>query len=260
MIASLGMYDFGPAQVAHDRLWAGIRDHLRAAGIAAPQTLTRGDAAYWPAWQSPDLVLSQTCGFPYRAKLWDRVTLIGTLDYGVAGCKAGYYRSVFIARKDDRRRTVGAFDGTALAYNEPLSQSGWAAPQTHAAARGLHFPAGIKTGSHRQSAQAVAEGRADLASLDAVTWALMTKWERFTDALHVVGQTDPTPGLPCIAAPGADAGATFAAIAAAVACLTPQDRDTLHLRGIVQIPAAAYRAVPTPPAPAPAAEQIVPIL
>ena len=30
MIASLGMYDFGPAMAANDRLWAGIRDGLRA--------------------------------------------------------------------------------------------------------------------------------------------------------------------------------------------------------------------------------------
>ena len=61
MIASLGMYDFAPAlQAANDRLWAGIRDGLRDHGIAAPDALTRGDAAYWQAWQSPDLVLSQT--------------------------------------------------------------------------------------------------------------------------------------------------------------------------------------------------------
>jgi hypothetical protein len=29
MIASLGMYDFGPAIAANDRLWALIRDGLR---------------------------------------------------------------------------------------------------------------------------------------------------------------------------------------------------------------------------------------
>ena len=64
MIASLGMYDRTETAAANDRLWAGIRDGLRARGIAAPEALTRGDGAYWPAWQAPDLVLSQTCGFP----------------------------------------------------------------------------------------------------------------------------------------------------------------------------------------------------
>ena len=243
------MYDFGPAQAANVRLWAGIRDRLRAAGIDAPDGLTRGDGAYWEAWQSPDLVLSQTCGFPYRAKLWDKVTLIGTPDYGIAGCPAGYYRSVFVARRDDPRTTVADFDGTAIAYNEAMSQSGWAAPQNHAAAYGLHFPAGLQTGGHRLSAQAVAEGRADLAALDAVTWALMVRDARFNDALRVVGQTEPTPGLPYISAKGADAAVMFAVIAAAIAGLTAQDRDALHLRGIVQIPAQAYLDVPTPPPP-----------
>jgi len=249
VIASLGMYDFGPAQGANDRLWAGIRDRLRAAGTPAPDALTRGEGADWQAWESPDLVLSQTCGFPYRARLSDRVTLIGTPDFGVEGCLPGYYRSVFVARRDDPRTTVAEFDGTAIAYNEPLSQSGWAAPQTHAATYGLRFPPGLQTGWHRLSAQAVADGRADLAAIDAVTWALLTRGERFTDALRVVGQTDPTPGLPYIAAKGADAATAFAAIEGAIAGLSAHDRGILHLRGVVAIPAAAYLAVPTPPSP-----------
>lgn len=129
MIASLGMYELSGMAGANDRLWALIRDGLRARGIAAPDGLTRGEVAYWDAWQSPDLVLSQTCGFPYRARLHDKVTLIGTPDYGLPGCPPGHYCSVFVARKDDPRVTLDQFDGTALAYNEPLSQSGWAAPQ-----------------------------------------------------------------------------------------------------------------------------------
>ena len=79
MIASLGMYDRAEAQPANDRFWALIRDGMRARGLAAPDSLTRGAGAYWDAWQSPDLILSQTCGFPYRAKLHDKVTLIGNL-------------------------------------------------------------------------------------------------------------------------------------------------------------------------------------
>lgn len=69
MIAALGMYDRAEVQPSNDRLWALIRVGLRATGLAVPDALTRGEGAYWPAWQSPDLVLSQTCGFPYRARL-----------------------------------------------------------------------------------------------------------------------------------------------------------------------------------------------
>lgn len=248
MIASLGMYDRTETAAANDRLWAGIRDGLRARGIAAPEALTRGDGAYWPAWQAPDLVLSQTCGFPYRARLHGQVTLIGTPDYSLPDCPPGHYRSVFVVRADDPRG-LADFDGLPMAYNEALSQSGWAAPQNHAAAIGLRLRAGLCTGGHRLSALAVAEGRADLAALDAVTWEMLRRWEPAATRLRVVAATAPTPGLPYIAAPGADAGAAFAAVAGAIAGLSAEDRDTLLLRGLVRIAPEAYLAVPTPAAP-----------
>jgi ABC-type phosphate/phosphonate transport system substrate-binding protein len=250
MIASLGMYDFGAAIAANDRFWALIRDELARRGIAGPERLTRGESAFWPAWEAPDLVLSQTCGYPFRARLYDRVTYVGTPDYGVEGCPPGHYRSVFVARADDVRRTLADFDGAPFAFNEALSQSGWAAPQTHAARLGLRLPPALETGGHRRSALAVAEGRADIAALDAVTYLLMIDNEADLVArLKVVAATAPTPGLPFIAAPDADAEEVFDAVATAIAALSPADRSTLHLQGIVRIPTADYLAVPNPPAP-----------
>jgi ABC-type phosphate/phosphonate transport system substrate-binding protein len=249
VIASLGMYDFGPLQGANDRLWALIRDGLRAAGLDAPDGLTRGDMAYWQTWQSPDLILSHTCGYPFRARLHDRVAYVGTPDFGVEGCPPGHYRSVFVARTDDPRQSLHDFDGAQLAYNEPLSQSGWAAPQTHAAKLGVHLPPGLQTGGHLLSAQAVADGRADIAALDAVTFALLQPHEPAMARLRQVALTDPTPGLPYITATGQDADLIFDAVARAIAALAPDDRATLHLRGFVRIPVASYLAVPNPPAP-----------
>lgn len=254
MIASLGMYDRAETQAANDRLWAGIRDGLRANGVAAPDGLTRGPHAYWDAWQSPELVFSQTCGFPFRARLHGQVTLIGTPDYGLPGCPPGHYNSVFIARKTDSRQDLAAFSGARFAFNEDLSQSGWAAPQNHAVAHGLHLPPTLRTGGHRLSALAVSEGRADLAAIDALTWEMLSQWEPWTASLKDVARTaPPTPVLPYIAAKGADAALYFDVISQAIAVLSPDDRATLHLNGLVRIPAEAYLAVPTPAAP----EQIV---
>ena len=249
MIATLGMYDRPEVQGANDRLWALIRDGLRARGLTAPDALTRGEMAYMPGWLRPDLVLAQTCGFPYRAKLDGKVALIGTPDYSVEGCAPGHYRSVIVARTDDPR-TLRAFNHTPLAYNDALSQSGWAAPQNHAAKLGLTFPAGLCTGGHAASARAVAECKADLAALDAVTWAMIEDHDQsLATSLRVVALTDPTPGLPYIAALGTDTEATFAAISDANATLPQADRVLLHLKGLLRIPAAAYLAVPTPPSP-----------
>ncbi|MGL6208609.1 MAG: phosphate/phosphite/phosphonate ABC transporter substrate-binding protein, partial [Paracoccaceae bacterium] len=92
--------------------------------------------------------------------------------------------------------------------------------------------------------------RADLASLDAVTWQLLSRHDACAKDLKVVGQTDPTPGLPLIAGLGADQPAIFAAVAAAIDNSPPADRDLLHLHGLVAIPAADYLAVPLPAPPA----------
>lgn len=249
MIASLGMYDPLPLQAANDRLWALIRDGLRAAGIFAPDTLTRGPEAYWPAWTASDLVFSQTCGLPYRARLHDKVTLIGTPDYGLEGCPPGHYRSLFVARADDPRVALTDYMGGRLAYNEDLSQSGWGAPYNHAAARGLRWSSLLRTGAHWVASKAVADGGADIAAIDALTWELLSRHEPWPARLRIIETTDPTPGLPYIAGPGADADRMFAVIATAISALTAADRALLHLRGIVRIPTAAYLAVTIPPEP-----------
>ena len=249
MIASLGMYDRAEVRPANDRLWALIRDGMRAQGLMAPDALTRGDAAFWQAWQSPDLVLSQTCGYPYRARLHGKVTLIGTPDYGLEGCPPGYYHSVFVARADDPRTALADFNGAAYAFNDDLSQSGWAGPQVQAARLGLRLPPKLRTGGHLLSARAVAEGRADIAGIDVVTWEMIKRWEAISQGLKVVGQTDPVPGLPYIAAKGSNADLVFTIMARAIAELSQIDRATLRLHGLARFPVETYLAMPTPGSP-----------
>lgn len=248
-IASLGMYDWPEIAPATDRFWAAIRDRLRADAIVAPDHLTRGADAHLPAWTSPALLLSQTCGMPYRTMLHDRVALVGTPDYGLPDADPGYYYSQLVLRADD----PGGFADhltQRLAYNEAGSQSGWAAPQTHAAAAGGRFHATIATGSHRESARAVAEGRADIAAIDAVTWRLIGAHRpALAASLRVLGHTAPTPGLPLITSPQHDALRIANAVAGAIADLAASDRDDLGLRDLIAIPAAAYLAIPTPPPP-----------
>lgn len=249
MIASLPMYNQPDCLPATDRYWALIRDGMRNNGHLAPDSLSMDVPDLAAHWQRPDLVLSQTCGFPFRSVLHGKVTLIGAPDFGVAGCPPGYYRSVFIARPDDPRNTLIAFQDAQFTYNDALSQSGWAAPQNHAKAAGFQFRNTAQSGSHIVSALSVLQGRADIAAIDAVSWRHLQRNNASLAALRVVELTDPTPGLPYIAALGADRAAVFAAIAAAISALAPQDRETLGLKGIVPLPAEAYLAVPNPAPP-----------
>ncbi|OWU79376.1 phosphate/phosphite/phosphonate ABC transporter substrate-binding protein [Phaeobacter sp. 22II1-1F12B] len=239
MIAMLGMYDMPEIQPANDRYWQAIRDRLGY----GPASLSR-DLDYWKTWQSPDLLLGQTCGMPYRTRLYDKVTLIGTPDFGLPDCPPGYYQSVIVARSEDTRDTPQDFDGTRFAYNEDMSQSGWAGPLHFL--KGLRFSGIVPTGGHRLSLHAVAEGRADIAGIDAVTWLLLCEHDRLAAQLKVIAKTTPTPGLPYITAQGRDPAPIADAIAAAIADLDEQDRRALHIRGLVRIETADYLSVPTP--------------
>ncbi len=93
----------------------------------------------------------------------------------------------------------------------------------------------------------MAEGRADIAALDVVTWELIQKYDDFAVDLRVLAQTPPTPGLPYIAAAGVDRQATYDAVSAAIAGLDQADRDELCLKGLTHIPNAAYLAISNPP-------------
>ncbi len=243
MTAMLGMYDMPALHPANDRLWDLIRGHL---GDGHEQ-LSR-DRDFWDIWHDPDLIFAQTCGMPYRTRLHGKVQLVGTPDYALTGCPPGYYCSVFVAQHDDAR-DLAALTGGTFAYNEALSQSGWAAPVTHLAGLGLAPATLHETGGHALSAQAVAEGLADYASLDALTWELLKEHSDLAGKLREVARTDPTPALPYITANGRDAALVASAVRAAIADLSAEDRKALHLQGLIDIPADTYLAVPTPPAP-----------
>lgn len=250
MIAALPMYDRPENAAAHDDLWAAIRDALRARGIPAPDALDR-TIPLWNGWLHPGLVLGQTCGLPYRSRLHGQVALIATFDYGLEDTPPGYYRSVFVARADDPRRDPADFAGARFAYNEGSSHSGWAAPQLWASTRGFAFAPTLETGAHRASARAVAEGRADIAAVDAITWRGILRWDReVAAALRVIGRTEAAPGQALIAAAGTEPAAHAEAVAEGLSALDPRVRATLGIVGLVRIPAAAYLAVPTPAPPA----------
>jgi hypothetical protein len=246
MIASLPMYDWPEVRAETDAYWQAIR----AALGHGPAALTRGFADYIGHWQRPDLLLSQTCGMPYRTRLHDRLRLVGTPDFGLPGCAPGHYCSVLVVRAQDDRAQVTDFTADIFAYNEAGSQSGWAAPASHLERLGRRFARLLATGSHRAALRAVAEGRAGMAAIDAVTWELALRHEPAAARLRVLERTAPTPGLPYVTALAHDPAPLFAAITGAIAGLAPATRAALMLRGLVAIPQAAYLAVPTPAPPA----------
>jgi len=246
MIASLMMYARPELDAAHKRYWMLIRDELAAVGIESPLELSQNASAF-VVWEDPDLVLSQTCGMPYRLRLKDKVTLVGTPDYGLPDCAAGYYRSPFVVRANDPRTDLRDFKDATFAFNQPHSQSGYAAPYAHARGKGVWFDELIQTGSHNISAACVADGRAEIAALDGMTWRLIMQYEPFAKQLRVLEWTAPTPGLPLITSSRNDPDKVFTAVQNAITRMDPADKAALHLKSLVKISKADYLAVPNPP-------------
>ena len=194
-------------------------------------------------WLNPELYLSQTCSLPYRAALHGQVQLIATPDNQIPNCPPGYYCSVLLARQG-AVPNLAANDFT-LAYNEPLSQSGWAAPQSI----GLTGATALQTGGHAASARAVLEGRADLAAVDALTWHFLTRdWDKAA-GLVVCATTPATPTLPYITALSQNAAALREALRQAILSIGPKDQQTLQIFDLVEINAETYLQLPLPPAP-----------
>lgn len=242
MIAHLGMYDLPVHNMA---FWIAIRKEL---GFG-PTGLTTSDD-FWGIWTSPDLLLSQTCGFPFRARLHGMVQLVATPDYALPGCPPGYYNSVFIHRKSDDRTVLQDFQNARFAFNEPMSQSGWAAPIQHMAQQGVTPGALIQSGSHKASFLAVLQGAADFAALDALTWDIISSIDmEITEDVTTFDVTEPTPALPYITSMTHDANRLARAMERALATLPAQTRHTLRLNGLEQISAETYLAVQTPPTP-----------
>lgn len=209
MIASLPMYWRAQNAPLWQAFWAQVQACAAPAGLTLPD-LTPPEAIPRPwaeHWLRQDLVLSMTCGLPFRDALRGRVCYVGTLDFGL-GTPAGYYRSCVIM-------SPGAWAASAAAPTEPPamtlacnsadSQSGWAVTQQAPPfARPPRIAQVLMTGSHAASAEAVAEGRADIAYIDAVTYRILCECGFDTRRVHMAGYSAPSPGLPLICAAGRD--------------------------------------------------------
>ena len=189
---SLPMYPFPELRADWDALWSAV--HRRRPGSRA--TLAWTDDVH-TLWSSPDLGLSQTCGWPLVTDLAGTVRAIGAFDPMIEDASGGHYRSVIVAR---RAAPLADLAGRVAAVNAADSLSGWISllAAFHSAGVPWHGSV-ITTGAHVRSIASVRDGTADLASIDAVTFALFGDLhpEDVRD-LTVVGRGPLVPCLPLI--------------------------------------------------------------
>jgi ABC-type phosphate/phosphonate transport system substrate-binding protein len=161
----------------------------------------------WPQdlfahWLEPQLLLSQTCGYPLSTALRNKVQVVGTFAYDAPGTKGIFCRSQLIRKSANARSTLAAFAGSTLAYNSSDSQSGFNALRalvTASQTQRPFFGAAVETGGHNASIEEVRSGHADMASIDCVTLALWRDAHpELGKDIAVFGETAAYPGLPLI--------------------------------------------------------------
>ncbi|WP_342705597.1 PhnD/SsuA/transferrin family substrate-binding protein [Burkholderia arboris] len=254
-IAVLPMYNVTPR---HAALWrALLRDALDAfasaggaAGVALP------DAPFddlHALWRRDDLLLSQTCGYPYRMLgLRDAVRLIATPAFDADGCDGARYRSVLVVSARVHAggaTTLAACRGLRAAFNGEDSHSGMnafrhaVAPHAH---DGRFFGSVTPFGSHVNVLRALASGEADCASIDCVTFAYVRDaLPELLKDIRIIGTTASAPGLPLIASrvlPETQIGALQDALDRAAAADAERAR-VLRLTGFERLLPADYDTI-----------------
>ncbi|WP_420211563.1 phosphate/phosphite/phosphonate ABC transporter substrate-binding protein [Burkholderia aenigmatica] len=209
-IAALPMYNVTPR---HDALWrALLRDALDAfANAGGPATdVTLPDESFddlHALWRRDDLLLSQTCGYPYRMLgLRDVVRLIATPSFDADGCDGAHYSSVLVVSARAHAggaTTLAACRGLRAAFNGRDSHSGMnalryaVAPHAH---DGRFFGSVAAFGSHLNVLRALASEDADCAAIDCVTFAYVRDaLPELLEGIRIIGMTASAPGLPFIA-------------------------------------------------------------
>ncbi len=242
MIARLPMYDWPELKLQHETLWqhlaAVFREDLPEE-IVVPQRLSE-DGDLVQQWLSESLLVGQTCGLPFAQGLYKHTWLLGSPAYRLEHCRGGEYYSVIVTGTDVDSEDVclESLVGTSepkitlrAAVNAWDSQSGYSA-LLHSLVRNSLSQISI-SGSHRQSIQMLAAGEADIASIDAVSWALAQRYEPAAKALKVVGFSRPTPCLPMITGLGPYSARISQSLIRGIESLDGTLKDDLLLEGLV---------------------------
>lgn len=193
-IANLAWYDLEEVRWATDALWAAIAKEFRAEGIeGVPGTLAR-DVPYAEAWESEDFLFGQACGYDTEIAYRGALQVVATPRYRAAGCAGNGYRSFVVVRADRELTTTEGLRGTRCAINTATSHSGmnvWRGMVASRAEAGKFFGEVVVSGSHEASLAMLAEGAADVAAVDCVTWGLLARHRAEALAnMQVIGRSE----------------------------------------------------------------------
>jgi ABC-type phosphate/phosphonate transport system substrate-binding protein len=250
-LASLPWYDLPEVRDATDTFWTCLANSLRKRGFdQVPEKLDR-ELPFDQQWTSDGLLFSQACGYDVLLAYRSSLRLVGTPVYTVAGCGRAYYSSVIVVRQDTKIEHIGELRGSRCVINSPTSHSGMnvlRALFTPEHQQGRFFSAVLHSGSHEASLSMVADGFADVASIDRVTYALIERYRpvalRNTRVLCCSMRTPAPPYVTGSQMTDTQVEQIRQALTETLAMPSMKvAKEALLLDGVVNLPLEAYRPI-----------------
>jgi ABC-type phosphate/phosphonate transport system substrate-binding protein len=236
-VANARMYSVAPSAAA---AWRRLFEHVIAVSGVEMAVIDHPPPAGLPElWARPDLGAAFMCGWPFAREGGTRPILAAPVPAGSGG---PVYRAAFVVAAASPCRGLEEVFGRRFAFNATHSHSGWNLPFAH-----LHRleapPFQALVGpfvTHQRSIEAVAEGAADVASVDSFVLDLLRLHDEALAArVRVIGVTEPSP-IPLLVG-GALAAADHAAFRAALLELNARELlDPLALERFTSVTATDY--------------------
>jgi ABC-type phosphate/phosphonate transport system substrate-binding protein len=246
--ASLPMYNLPEMRSRNAAFWEAIAEELERDGSTdLPMELTFSRPPV-PERIEPEVLFSQTCGYPLQTIYRGQYRLLGVPSYDAPGCRAGTHCAFILVHKDSSYEKPGDLKGTTFALNSRHSNSGMNLPRllfARLAGGKPFFRSVVETGTHPNSIARVTSGELDAASIDCLTYAFFKDHRpEVVASLRILAETPESPAIPFVtsAATSPDEAARLQAALFRLAA-DPDRRsvlDGLRLRTISMPDAAAY--------------------
>lgn len=244
-VAALCMYT-EPAAVSHAYQQLA-KEVARRLGVGLDVTPTD----FASLWHHPQLLLAQTCGYPWATQLREQTRLVATPQYTFPGCEGLNHCSFILVAKLSPAKTLADLKGQRVVINGRDSNSGMNLLRNAVAplaTEGRFFGKVIESGSHLNSMRLLQQGQGDVASVDAVTYGYLHRdVPSCVMGLRVLQRTRQSPALPLITAKIHNDEMILALRDALTAILVERAElaETLGLRGFEAVGEETYLRVLT---------------
>jgi ABC-type phosphate/phosphonate transport system substrate-binding protein len=196
------MYNAPGMRAANAAFWAALSTLMREAGMNDVPEALSFERPPVPDEIGPEVLFSQTCGYPLQTIYRGQYRLLARPVYDAAGCVGSTHSAFIVAPADSPARRLEDLRGKRFALNSLHSNSGMNLPRRLLAERAdgrPFFGEVIETGGHGPSMALLKAGGADCASIDCLTYVFSQDYQPASaEGLRIIAQTPPSPTIPFV--------------------------------------------------------------